>query len=177
MCASVLEESVEALSSGQTMDRPQPQLTILQDYEQILERYDDFEDDTGELRAESTLMEKFSKKHVKTVILYIGGYYSICIIMHKAWCKAVVFWFKLTVITLMQSHVVRAVCLNESFGFDCSLSCEDCANGGVCNKHRNGCDCPDGWTGIVCNESEFLWKSRNNNYYLKMCISEHSGWS
>ncbi|KAL0180692.1 hypothetical protein M9458_023098, partial [Cirrhinus mrigala] len=52
-------ESVEALSSGQTVDRPQPQLTILQDYEQILERYDDYEDDTGELRAESTLTEKF----------------------------------------------------------------------------------------------------------------------
>uniref|UniRef100_A0A672P1C1 Multiple EGF like domains 6 n=1 Tax=Sinocyclocheilus grahami TaxID=75366 RepID=A0A672P1C1_SINGR len=103
----VLKESVEALSSGQVVDRPRPQLTILQDYEKILERYDDYEDDTGELHAESTLTEKF-------------------------------------------------ICLNDSFGFDCSLSCEDCANGGVCNKHRNGCDCPDGWTGILCNESEFL---------------------
>ncbi len=54
------------------------------------------------------------------------------------------------------SPLVCEGCLNASFGFDCSLSCEDCANGGVCNKLRNDCDCPDGWTGIVCNESEFL---------------------
>ncbi len=58
----MLEESLEALSSGQVVDRPRPQLTILQDYEQILERYDDYEDDTGELLAESTLTQKFSKK-------------------------------------------------------------------------------------------------------------------
>lgn len=61
VCVSVLEELVEALSSGQTVKKPRPQLTILQDYEQILERYDDYEDDTGELRAENTLTEKFSK--------------------------------------------------------------------------------------------------------------------
>ncbi len=54
------------------------------------------------------------------------------------------------------SPLVCEVCLNDSFGFDCSLSCEDCTNGGWCNELRNGCDCPDGWTAIVCNESEFL---------------------
>lgn len=60
MC-SALQDTVEALSSGQSVERPRPQLTILQDYEQILERYDDYEEDAGELRAENTLAEKFSK--------------------------------------------------------------------------------------------------------------------
>lgn len=31
----------------------------MQDYSQPLERYDDYEDDEGELRAESNLAEKF----------------------------------------------------------------------------------------------------------------------
>ena len=38
-----------------------PQLTLLQDYSQPLERYDDYEDDEGELRAESNLAEKFGE--------------------------------------------------------------------------------------------------------------------
>lgn len=58
---SALQEAVEVLSSGQAVEAPRPQLMILQDYEQILERYDDYEEDTGELRAENTLAEKFSK--------------------------------------------------------------------------------------------------------------------
>lgn len=47
------------------------------------------------------------------------------------------------------------VCLDDTFGHDCSLTCEDCSNGGLCNPERDGCDCPDGWTGIICNQSEF----------------------
>lgn len=64
---------------------------------------------------------------------------------------------------------MSSVCLNESFGSDCSLSCEDCVNGGVCNTHRSGCECPDGWTGIICNESELY----NNNSSLMTELSEH----
>lgn len=59
MCLA-LQDTVEALSSGQSVERLRPQLTILQDYDQILEKYDDYEDDAGELRAENTLAEKFS---------------------------------------------------------------------------------------------------------------------
>ena len=55
---SVLEGAVEALNSGQVVERPRPQLAVLQEYEP-LERYDDYDEDTGELRAESTLAEKF----------------------------------------------------------------------------------------------------------------------
>lgn len=38
-----------------------PLLTLMQDYNQPLERYDDYEDDEGELRAESNLAEKFGE--------------------------------------------------------------------------------------------------------------------
>lgn len=47
-----------------------------------------------------------------------------------------------------------SVCLDDTFGSDCSLTCDDCSNGGKCNLWKNGCDCPDGWTGIICNQSE-----------------------
>uniref|UniRef100_G3UFY6 EGF-like domain-containing protein n=1 Tax=Loxodonta africana TaxID=9785 RepID=G3UFY6_LOXAF len=45
-------------------------------------------------------------------------------------------------------------CLDNSFGHDCSLTCDDCSNGGTCLPGLDGCDCPEGWTGLVCNQSE-----------------------
>lgn len=39
----------------------------MQDYSQPLERYDDYEDDEGELRAESNLAEKFGESPLKSV--------------------------------------------------------------------------------------------------------------
>lgn len=55
----------EALSSGGATEFPlvQPQLTLIEDYSLPLERYDDYEDDEGELRAESNLAEKFGESH------------------------------------------------------------------------------------------------------------------
>lgn len=60
---AALEDAIEALSSGGAIEMPliRPQLTLLQDYSQPLERYDDYEDDEGELRAESNLAEKFGE--------------------------------------------------------------------------------------------------------------------
>lgn len=60
---AALEGAIEAFSSGGTIELPlaRPRLTLLQDYSQALERYDDYEDDEGELRAESSLAEKFGK--------------------------------------------------------------------------------------------------------------------
>lgn len=60
---SALEDAIEVLSSGSAIELPliRPQLTLLQDYSQPLERYDDYEDDEGELRAESNLAEKFGE--------------------------------------------------------------------------------------------------------------------
>ena len=59
---SALEGSVEALFSRRAVERRLPQITLLRDFSQPLERYDDYEEDgTGELRAESTLSEKFGK--------------------------------------------------------------------------------------------------------------------
>ena len=54
---------MEALSSGGPIELPliRPLLTLMQDYNQPLERYDDYEDDEGELRAESNLAEKFGE--------------------------------------------------------------------------------------------------------------------
>uniref|UniRef100_A0A8B9PKZ1 Multiple epidermal growth factor-like domains protein 6 n=1 Tax=Apteryx owenii TaxID=8824 RepID=A0A8B9PKZ1_APTOW len=54
----------------------------------------------------------------------------------------------------LASASLVAVCLEHTFGHDCSLSCEDCRNGGACNEDQTGCDCPEGWTGIICNQSE-----------------------
>ncbi|XP_031232410.1 EGF-like and EMI domain-containing protein 1 isoform X3 [Mastomys coucha] len=50
----------------------------------------------------------------------------------------------------------RVVCLDGTFGLDCSLSCEDCMNGGRCQEGKSGCLCPAGWTGLICNESNIL---------------------
>uniref|UniRef100_A0A671PNQ7 Multiple epidermal growth factor-like domains protein 6 n=1 Tax=Sinocyclocheilus anshuiensis TaxID=1608454 RepID=A0A671PNQ7_9TELE len=110
-----LERAVEELSSPAVVERPLLHLTLLQDYPQPLELYHDYEDDDGfgELRADSTLSEKFG------LLLYVK------------------------------------LCLNGTFGHDCSLTCEDCSNGGLCNIDRDGCDCPDGWTAIICNQSSF----------------------
>lgn len=60
---TALEDTVEALSSGGAIELPliQPLLTLIHDYNQPLERYDDYEDDEGELRAESNLAEKFGE--------------------------------------------------------------------------------------------------------------------
>lgn len=63
-CSSAaLEDVFEALSSGGATEFPlvQPQLTLIEDYSLPLERYDDYEDDEGELRAESNLAEKFGE--------------------------------------------------------------------------------------------------------------------
>lgn len=55
-----LERAVEELSSPVVVERPLVHLTLLQDYPQSLERYNDYEEDGfGELRAESTISEKF----------------------------------------------------------------------------------------------------------------------
>lgn len=47
-----------------------------------------------------------------------------------------------------------SVCVAGSFGEDCSVTCEDCANGGVCGEKRDSCMCKPGWMGITCNQSE-----------------------
>uniref|UniRef100_A0A8B9VAV0 Multiple EGF like domains 6 n=1 Tax=Anas zonorhyncha TaxID=75864 RepID=A0A8B9VAV0_9AVES len=49
----------------------------------------------------------------------------------------------------------KFVCLENTFGPDCSLTCEDCQNGGTCNAEGTGCDCPAGWSGLLCNQSEW----------------------
>lgn len=61
--SAALEDVFEALSSGGATEFPlvQPQLTLIQDYSLPLERYGDYEDDEGELRAESNLAEKFGE--------------------------------------------------------------------------------------------------------------------
>uniref|UniRef100_A0A671M6F4 Multiple EGF-like-domains 6b n=1 Tax=Sinocyclocheilus anshuiensis TaxID=1608454 RepID=A0A671M6F4_9TELE len=92
---------------------------------------------------ESSLKEKKSENPVASARLYSQ--------MPRPFWRALAGFVSIG--SCSSAAVPLVLCLNDSFGFDCSLSCEDCANGGVCNKHRNGCDCPDGWTGILCNDS------------------------
>lgn len=57
-----LERAVEALSHHIVVERPFSDFTLLQDYPQPLNRYDDYDEYTfGELRAESIITEKFGK--------------------------------------------------------------------------------------------------------------------
>jgi hypothetical protein len=76
--SAVLGNTVETLSSGGqdiVGTLAQPQLALLQDYNQPLERYDDYEDDDArELLAESTLAEKFGEplnSNTDTLGLYL----------------------------------------------------------------------------------------------------------
>uniref|UniRef100_A0A5F8HE18 EGF like domain multiple 6 n=1 Tax=Monodelphis domestica TaxID=13616 RepID=A0A5F8HE18_MONDO len=52
----------------------------------------------------------------------------------------------------------KFVCLDDTFGHDCSLTCDDCRNGGTCRLELDGCDCPEGWTGIICNQKMIAYK-------------------
>lgn len=72
LCLCVaLERAVEELSSPVVVERPLLHLTLLQDYPQPLERYHDYEEDGfGELRAESTLSEKFCVSFFSSVLVY-----------------------------------------------------------------------------------------------------------
>uniref|UniRef100_A0AAY4CR03 Multiple epidermal growth factor-like domains protein 6 n=1 Tax=Denticeps clupeoides TaxID=299321 RepID=A0AAY4CR03_9TELE len=70
--------------------------------------------------------------------------------LHREEC---VFLYVLYVFCL---SVCVLVCVDGAFGQDCSLSCEDCNNGGVCSENRDGCDCAPGWTGVVCNDGVIL---------------------
>lgn len=71
---AALEDAVETLSSGGSIELPlvRPQLTLLQDYSQPLERFDNYEDDEGELRAESNLAEKFGELPLRLLIIING---------------------------------------------------------------------------------------------------------
>lgn len=69
-----LEGAVEELSSPVVVERPFLHLTLLQDYPQPLERYHDYEEDSfGELRAESTLSEKFGVLFCQVSSFIISG--------------------------------------------------------------------------------------------------------
>uniref|UniRef100_A0A671MJM2 Zgc:158328 n=1 Tax=Sinocyclocheilus anshuiensis TaxID=1608454 RepID=A0A671MJM2_9TELE len=46
-----------------------------------------------------------------------------------------------------------SVCEEGSFGDDCSVSCEDCVNGGVCALEKDRCVCAPGWMGVTCNDT------------------------
>lgn len=66
VCPAIKKElealSIEALSRRIVVENPFSEFTLLQDYPQPLERYADYEEYTfGELRAESTITEKFGQ--------------------------------------------------------------------------------------------------------------------
>lgn len=63
-------------------------------------------------------------------------------------------WTRWALTSTARCPCLPPVCLDASFGQDCSLTCDDCRNGGTCLPSRDGCDCPEGWTGLICDEGE-----------------------
>ncbi|XP_024608886.1 LOW QUALITY PROTEIN: EGF-like and EMI domain-containing protein 1 [Neophocaena asiaeorientalis asiaeorientalis] len=47
----------------------------------------------------------------------------------------------------------RVVCLDSTSGHDCTLSCEDCMNGGWYQEGKSRCSFPAGWGDILCHET------------------------
>ncbi|KAM9604693.1 LOW QUALITY PROTEIN: uncharacterized protein ACIGJ3_022385 [Trichechus inunguis] len=45
------------------------------------------------------------------------------------------------------------VCLDDTFGHDCSSSCQDCRNGGKCQEGRSRSTCLASWGGLFCQET------------------------
>lgn len=45
---------------------------------------------------------------------------------------------------------ISSACAFGRFGADCEYSCDDCKNGGGCNRLKNKCDCMSGWQGKLC---------------------------
>lgn len=63
---------VEALSRHVVVENPFSDITLLQDYPQPLELYDDFEEYTfGELRAENTIIEKFGQSLIDSNMSFV----------------------------------------------------------------------------------------------------------
>ena len=54
---------------------------------------------------------------------------------------------------VMTFMTLPTVCAPGNFGKDCELNCYMCQNGARCTRKRDGCECRDGWTGTVCNET------------------------
>lgn len=84
---AALEGAVESLSSGGAIELSliHPQLTLLRDYDQPLERYDDYEDDDGELRAESSLAEKFGEFSLSAIINSLSLTRNLHLITRPLW--------------------------------------------------------------------------------------------
>jgi hypothetical protein len=46
------------------------------------------------------------------------------------------------------------MCPEGTYGFNCTLQCIACQNGGYC-VHRHECICPNGWGGADCSVKSF----------------------
>lgn len=110
----------------------------------------------GELRLESHIgtVKKQNPKTRKTK--------HVCWVCTLCLTRSILFYYSPFVFLLnvddLQEFPLEfpfLVCLDDSFGEDCSVSCEDCVHG-ACNENRDRCECLPGWTGVICNESEDL---------------------
>uniref|UniRef100_A0A663LWL9 Multiple EGF like domains 6 n=1 Tax=Athene cunicularia TaxID=194338 RepID=A0A663LWL9_ATHCN len=69
----------------------------------------------------------------------------------------------------------KFVCLEHTFGPDCSLTCDDCQNGATCDAEESGCDCPAGWAGLLCNQSEWCRCFEFGMVFLSSAGNETTG--
>ena len=57
-------------------------------------------------------------------------------------------------LTMCHNCILPVGCDVGAFGPNCEFICSDCQNGALCNFKQDACNCPPGWTGLICNESK-----------------------
>ncbi len=136
------EDEPEVLRLPDLLFRRPPQLlhytaALSRPYDDDTYTYDPEHPPNFEQREELTIISKISKRNPEC--------------SHQLWHKHT------EIRTCEYVNLSVSVCEEGSFGDDCGVSCEDCANGGVCASERDRCVCAPGWTGVTCNDSEFLY--------------------
>lgn len=157
-----VENSVEALDARRPIMRPIPHVAILRDeLTQLFSNdYEEEEEEEMEARGEHTLSETFGGCFLAAVLLlgslqFESWVLGLCLVDARAatGCNVGVAGGSLG--EDISPSCLVTVCLENTFGHDCSLTCEDCQNGGTCNVEGTGCECPAGWSGLLCNQSEW----------------------
>uniref|UniRef100_A0A4W5RWH2 Multiple EGF-like-domains 6b n=1 Tax=Hucho hucho TaxID=62062 RepID=A0A4W5RWH2_9TELE len=147
------------VGGGQDIVGPlaQPQLALLQDYNQPLERYDDYEDDdAGELLAETCPEGSFGRncsfpckcKNGATCDPVKGNCRCPPGVSGDIYCT-----YK------KHSQFCHLLCPKWAFGPGCSEECECVQQNTLeCHRRHGTCVCKPGWQGNACREGQWQEK-------------------